>query len=443
MNSRAVYRTILERAHFFSLHSRLRSLALTLIVAAVAILLYMPTWRFDYTYLDDNDLILKRQPFFSNPASLYRVFGEPFFCSASDTYYRPVVNLSYAINALCGGTQPFGYHLVNSLLHAVACMLILALLRRLDIGDSASLFAALFFTVHPVNVASVAWIPGRNDVLLGCLTLGASLFLLKDAHHPSAAAKTGHLICFLLALYTKETAACLPLVFIFLLRAGEDGYMPSHRRWMWAGWIGAMVLYFTARHVVITSPPGYITGQLQRTWQRWPEFLSGVGKLLLPLRLQVLASPHDILWWPGVVVITIVGVVCLISKMRRRISALALSLITFPLLISLLGARNVTLETRLYIPVIGACIFIAEFLQMTGLYGKRVVNAAFTIIAVLCVALGVVNLRHARSFRDRDRFSRAAIEGSPNSGIAANLRFKTFYHKDIRGQKPRTGSSTQ
>ena len=101
------------------------------LVAIIAMAIYSPTLRYDFTYLDDNNLVLDQQEIISKPSGLYKVFGHSFFNDPSDAYYRPVVNLSFAVNALIDGVRPFGYHLVNCLLHAATCVLLLALLRGL------------------------------------------------------------------------------------------------------------------------------------------------------------------------------------------------------------------------------------------------------------------------------------------------------------------------
>lgn len=228
---------------------------------------------------------------------------------------------------------------------------------------------------------------------------------------------------------------CLPLLFIFLLWAGEGRRALHGRLWMWVGWALVMALYCAARYAVITAPPGYVMGQLLSAWQRWPELLSDIGKLLLPVRLQVLAAPGDVLWWPGAVVVAIVGAACFMRGTRRNVTALALAFVMLPLLMSLLGASYVVLETRLYLPAAGMCVLLAEALRAARLRGPRIANTAIAVVAVLSIALCIVNLQYVPSFQDRDRFSQAAIKASPNSGIAASLRFKMYYHENLQGQR--------
>jgi hypothetical protein len=400
-------------------------------VAMIAMAIYTPTLRYGFTYLDDNNLILDQQELLAKPSALYKVFGHSFFNDPSDAYYRPVVNLTFAVNALLGGVCPFGYHLVNCLLHALACVLLLALLRGLGFNPWAALVAALIFAVHPANAASVAWIPGRNDALFGCCAFAGSLFLMYDARRPAWALKIGHGACMAFALFTIETAVCLPIIFGVLLWLEKGSGAFKRRQWMWVSWVIAFAAYALARHAVIT-PSGYVLGQMFSFWQRWPELLSGVGKLLIPLRLQVLAAPQDVLWWPGVVTGALLIAVCFLRGMRRGIITFAWAMILLPLMMSLLGARNVMLETRLYLPAAGICVLAAEFLRGARVKGVLIYRSAFALVIAFGLMCCIVNLHYVPNFRDRTSFSQAAIKGSPNSGIAHSLIFKASYKNELQ-----------
>ncbi|MGH0175273.1 UNVERIFIED_CONTAM: hypothetical protein FKN15_070231 [Acipenser sinensis] len=91
--------------------------------------------------------------------------------SGSHKSYRPLCTLSFRLNHALGGLDPWGYHLVNILLHCSVTGLFTRLSRLLLGGGPWTLVAGLLFASHPVHTEAVAGIVGRADV-------GAALFFL-------------------------------------------------------------------------------------------------------------------------------------------------------------------------------------------------------------------------------------------------------------------------
>lgn len=56
-------------------------------------------------------------------------WGAPLTNTNSHKSYRPLTTLSYRINYMLSAFQPFTYHLVNVVLHATACALVLVYAR--------------------------------------------------------------------------------------------------------------------------------------------------------------------------------------------------------------------------------------------------------------------------------------------------------------------------
>ncbi len=98
-------------------------------------------------------------------------WGTPVTHQGSHKSYRPLCTLSFRLNYLVGGLDPFGYHLVNILLHAIASGLVTFTANRLFERFLPTLLAGLFFALHPVHTEAVAGIVGRADV-------GACVFFL-------------------------------------------------------------------------------------------------------------------------------------------------------------------------------------------------------------------------------------------------------------------------
>ena len=97
------------------------------------------------------------------------------------TPFRPLVNLSYALDYAVWHLEPFGYHLTSLVLHLVNVALVFALVYPLtgpDIdagrrhrGTSGPLAVAFgtaaLFAVHPMMTEAVGYVSGRSEVLGG------------------------------------------------------------------------------------------------------------------------------------------------------------------------------------------------------------------------------------------------------------------------------------
>lgn len=91
--------------------------------------------------------------------------------SGSHKSYRPICTLSFRLNYALGGLDPWGYHLINVVLHGAATALFSSLSKLLLGSGWWSLLAGLLFAAHPIHTEAVAGVVGRADV-------GAALFFL-------------------------------------------------------------------------------------------------------------------------------------------------------------------------------------------------------------------------------------------------------------------------
>jgi hypothetical protein len=391
---------------------------LALLVFLVSLLIYAHTWDYGYTCLDDVTLIVDKAPLLQKPSSLLGAFTQRYYIDLSKLYYRPLVNLSFVLNAQLGGTQPFVQHLTNGWLHALACVLVFAWMRQLRLGNGPAAAAAVFFAVHPIHVASVAWIPGRNDLLLGCFGLGALLLLTRHLEQPGMLSKTGHLLLFLAALFSKETAFCLPIVFAVLVFARPRRLRSVEYGWLLAGWTAAIVACLWVRSAFVTVPPAYASKLLDTMWGVRDVLLADLGKLLLPVRLQVLAAQQDILLWPGVIGTGLVALLLTLGPLRRSLEVLACTLVIMPLLMALMASDQVILENRLYLPAVGLALLVGELLRVLLACRTQWAAAAYATVGGVSLMMAITTVRNSGSYRDCESFSRAAMAASPSSSLA-------------------------
>src|SRR3990172_13428833 len=119
--------------------------------------LYAKTLFYGITYLDDSSWLLDYQYFLKNLSNIGLLFSRPDFLTP--IFYRPVLGLSFMLDAQGSGSSPFGYHLTNVCIHLINACLVFALFMRLGYRRGLSFFFALVFTVHPGLTMAVAWIP--------------------------------------------------------------------------------------------------------------------------------------------------------------------------------------------------------------------------------------------------------------------------------------------
>ncbi|CAG9861076.1 unnamed protein product [Phyllotreta striolata] len=136
----------------------------------LAFLLYYNTLDAGFVY-DDRRAIL------SNPDLLSKTpwsrllendfWGTPLSDSGSHGSYRPLCVLTFRLNYVLGGFQPWGYHLVNVLLHCLATALLIRIARLIlpkTKSKVGSLVTGLVFATHPVHTEAVAGVVGRADL---------------------------------------------------------------------------------------------------------------------------------------------------------------------------------------------------------------------------------------------------------------------------------------
>lgn len=139
---------------------------------------YLPSFSNPFIW-DDEQFVYKNV--FVQEFDVGKIFTTNSIAGAgeSSSYYRPLTNLSLALDYQIWELNTVGYHLTNTLLHALAAMLLYLVLRELKIGKFSSLIIGLIFALHPLQTQTVIYINSRGDSLYALFSFLSILGLLK------------------------------------------------------------------------------------------------------------------------------------------------------------------------------------------------------------------------------------------------------------------------
>jgi len=191
-----------------------------------------------------------------------------------------------------------GYHIVNVLLHAANAVLLWRVLGRLKVP--AGWLAALIFAVHPLCVASVAWIAETKNTLSLLFYLLSILWYLRcstafrssDFGPRSSTWYWLSLGAFVLALLSKTSTVMLPVVLLGC--AWWQRGRLEWRDWLRTAPFFALALAFGLMSVIFQAR-GATAGTVVQSENFWGRLAGAgmalwfyLGKALWPLHLNMI-----------------------------------------------------------------------------------------------------------------------------------------------------------
>ena len=175
---------------------------LLLVITFVA---YLPALRGGFVF-DDVPLIVMNR-LVRAPDGLFRLW---FSTQAAD--YYPLTGSLWWIEWRLWGYHAIGYHTVNILLHAADALLLWKILERLKVRGAW--LAALVFAIHPVNVATAAWISEQKNTLSMLFFAATILFYLRFYEEKRWRWYSYSLVMFLLGMFSKSAIVMTPVVLL-------------------------------------------------------------------------------------------------------------------------------------------------------------------------------------------------------------------------------------
>ncbi|XP_050774137.1 protein O-mannosyl-transferase TMTC1 isoform X3 [Gopherus flavomarginatus] len=161
--------------------------AAALLLAGLCALCYGNSLRGEFVH--DDVWAIVNNPDVRAAAPWAGVFANDFWGkgmaeNTSHKSYRPLCVLTFKLNILLAGMNPFYFHAVNVILHCMVTLVLMYTCDKAVFKDGRLAFVtALFFAVHPIHSEAVTGIVGRADVLACLLFLLAFLSYNRSVDH--------------------------------------------------------------------------------------------------------------------------------------------------------------------------------------------------------------------------------------------------------------------
>lgn len=418
---------------------------MSLVVGLVAFVAYANTLANGFVF-DDIPNILQN-PWIKSTHFLREIFTHHvagFDPGLATSYYRPAMHLFYLLTYQIVGLAPWGFHLVNVVLHAGASILALWVgsraWRELAGGapsaDAAAhagpLVAALVFALHPVHTEAVAWLAGITDLSFALFSLLA-FYLFATARRPFDHRNLSAALAFLAATLCKEPAVMLPVVLLGyeLLRRRTA----SPRRWndilaRLLPFVVAGALYMALR---LSALGGFAPNLAHRELGAGATLANGVvlfasycWTLIWPVGLNVLHTfvPLRSPLAPTLLLslAAVVGMIAASLWWRRRpMVLLGMLVVVVPLLPTLyipaLG-EGVFAERYLYLPVFGFGLLVAQLVTAVARRPGHAATLCIVAATLLLAAYGAATISRNRVWRDDLTLWTDTAAKSPGSAAA-------------------------
>ena len=431
-----------------------------LLVAVVTCAALFPALSNDFVNWDDDRNLIDN--------SYYRGLGweqlKWMFTTFHMGHYQPLSWVTFGIDYLIWGMDPFGYHLTNLLLHAANAVLFYFVSRQLlsaalsipageetwRLGASAGL-AALLFAMHPLRVESVAWATERRDVLSGLFFLATVYGYLRAQGHAGAIERRRRmaftLIAYALSLLAKATAMTLPVVLLLLdiyplkrLRLEWPvRFNPAMREILWQKLPFFLLAMLFSVFALFAQES---TGALRPVQNYFASYRFGqafyglcfyLWKTLVPLPLSPLYElPYDFAAWMPLFLACGAAVVAmsLVSFMlRRRWPALLACWVYYLVVVApVLGVAQsgpqLVADRYSYLSCLSWALLAGggfyQLLHVAAGHSDRRVHVAVpaALASAVLVILGFLTWKQTKVWRDSETLWSHVIAVGPDSGIA-------------------------
>ena len=415
------------------------TLLLAALLGLITFALFSPALRHQYVDIDDVQYTVET-PQVVGELSLANVRWA--FTTVHESWYSPLLWISFMADSSIFGPAPFGYHFTNVLLHAANAMLLFWLLFRLFHAPLAAFFAAALWALHPLRVESVAWIAERKDVLSGLFFLLAVLAYLRYAERPARTRLAAVAFTMAAGMLSKTILVVLPPLLLLLDAWPLRRARSPDSRVRWAAWrplltekiplfllmaAGMALTLWTHRAAHSNAPPMSMFGRLALIA---PTVFAHLRQIFRPTHLSMF-YPVD---YPsaGMAIFALSAMLLLLAaawRLRQRLPGILAGLLWFGIALAPV-VRGIRFDEQsahpdryTYLPAIGLSLAFASFYVAAGRV-RRGQWAAAVLSSLLVMACGFQTVRYLPLWRSPETLGPVLMRQVPDNPLVNNMMGK-------------------
>ncbi len=369
-----------------------------------------------------------------NLAYIPRLFIENIYHQEmTGCFYRPILISTFALDFRFWGLEPFGYHLTNIILHLSTSVLVYYFISRIVNSQKIAFLTALFFVLHPIQTEAVTYISGRADLLAAFFCISSLVFFseyLRGGGWTRRLYYAASVLCFLLGLLSKETAAIFPLVFILYESCFGDKKFKLKDLVKYLPIAGVLCAYVFIRSELLAnvknaSLVGDYVSLSGRLLSIPPVIMTYLKLLVFPVNLHMErmdyvfdypASFFDHRVIVSALFLSLIGIFIWLNRKRSRVVFFGF----FWFILNLLPVLNIVpinafvAEHWLYLPSIG--FFLIAATVCAKLLEFKYLKLYITVILIdIFLFFGALTIRQNYVWRNPVTFYRYTLKYSPQS----------------------------
>src|SRR5262245_25121707 len=187
--------------------------ALAVLIALASLIVYLPILRNGFVDLDDPAYVTQNEHV---QGGISWKSVQWAITSTEAANWHPLTWMSHMLDCQIFGLNAAGHHAVSAVFHALNAVLLFLLLQKATRVAWRSFLVAALFSVHPLNVETVAWASERKSLLCMFFSLLCVTFYAKFVRQRRWSTYLPVVLCLALALLAKPMAVTVPVILLLL-----------------------------------------------------------------------------------------------------------------------------------------------------------------------------------------------------------------------------------